>query len=165
MKSTRNTLRIPALTSIFPEAFVVHIVRHPCAVTQSLLKVNWWPDLELWWRDGTPRELEAQGWDRYDLCAEHWSRQVDAGLDGATYVAPGRYIEVRYEDLLAEPKSTLEKTVSSLGLTYNSKFAQRVEAHGIDGSRAWDWQNELSPETQERIQNTAGSRLERLGYA
>jgi hypothetical protein len=129
-----------------------------------LLKVNWWPDLELWWREGTPRALEAQGVDPFDLSAEHWCRQVDAALDGAGLVAEGRYIEVRYEDLVAEPSSTLQGIVDSLGLAYDSVFEDRVDAHQIDGSRAWDWQEKLSPQIQERIQSIAGGRLAKLGY-
>jgi len=47
-KSTRNTCRVGYLDALFPDCVVVHVVRNPVAVVESLLRVEWWPTLRAW---------------------------------------------------------------------------------------------------------------------
>lgn len=100
-KNTRNARRVGYLAEVFPEALFVHVVRDPRATAASLLKVPFWPDLRLWWKDyRTPADLTAAGESPALLAAEFWRREVDQiDADGAT-IDPARWMEIRYEDLV-----------------------------------------------------------------
>lgn len=165
MKSTANTMRVGCLTAIFPEAYFIHIVRHPCGVANSLLRVNWWPELPLWWLDITPREWEAEGNDPYELCVLHWRQQVQAALDARRTVAQDHYIQLRYEDFVRSPVDTLERVASNLDLTSDPNYTRALSELSVDSSRAWKWQDQLPPHAQERIVELAQPLFSELSYA
>ncbi|HVJ98830.1 MAG TPA: sulfotransferase, partial [Acidimicrobiia bacterium] len=61
-KNTQNAGRVGYLDALFPDCFIVHIIRNPIAVVESLLRVDWWPTLRAWPFDGqTPREWKSAG--------------------------------------------------------------------------------------------------------
>ena len=63
------------------------------AVARSLVAVDWWPDTDLWWYGGTPRDWARRGGDPLELAARHWVMEVEAiesgpGHRGARARAP-----------------------------------------------------------------------------
>jgi hypothetical protein len=137
---------------LYPDAFFLHIVRDPRAVVASMLAYA----RESWADEGDPDVLTA---------AEAW---VSAVTIGHRELAPlGRQlIEIRYEDLAAEPDATLGAILGRLGLAPMAYDGQRfsIEAlkrRGTAGSPldpAWEnrenffrrgttggWTKELSP--------------------
>lgn len=107
-KNTRNSRRIRYLAELFPDAYFLHVMRDPRAVVASLLKVGFWPELPLWWaEDKTPRQMEADGTPSEAVAAQHWAASVHRILSDKETLDSGRYLEVQYEDFVADPARAL----------------------------------------------------------
>jgi hypothetical protein len=117
---------------LYPEAFFLHIVRDPRAVAASMLAYA----REDWANEGEADVLSA---------AEAWLSAVTIGHCELATLGD-RLIEVRYEDLLANPDDVLAKILSRLGLAPMSYDAQRfsietLKKHGTAGTPldpAWE---------------------------
>jgi omega-hydroxy-beta-dihydromenaquinone-9 sulfotransferase len=109
-KNTRNTRCLPYLDSLFDGALFVHVMRDPRAVVASLLRVAFWPEMRIWSAGGiTPRRWADEGRDPAELAAGLWAADVRRSrADGAT-MPPDRYLEVRYEELVADPGGVLRR--------------------------------------------------------
>jgi glycosyltransferase involved in cell wall biosynthesis len=81
-KNTRNTHRSLYPYKIFPDALFIHIIRDGRAVTNSLLNVDFWRNLHLWYRDDfkTPTQLIQEGENEILLAAKLWKFEVQRML-------------------------------------------------------------------------------------
>ena len=134
-KNTANSMRISLLNEIFPDAYFVHISRNPYSVISSLLNVKFWPNLDLWWSDKTPEQLERGGRDKYEIAGTHWNKQLEQIFRAKQMIPADRFLEVAYEDLVTdldvelknilkfcelEGSSDLQKSLSTLNVNKNS---------------------------------------------
>ncbi len=110
--------RIGFLGDAFEDALFVHVVRDPRAVVGSLLRIPFWRDTfrlrEPAWSGGLD-EAELETWRRQGsspaaLAALQWQAVIDAGREEAGGLTAGRYLELRYEDFVADPARVLERT-------------------------------------------------------
>jgi hypothetical protein len=138
--------------AVYPDAAIVHIVRDGRDVARSLLSQEW----------GPTRMREA---------AEEWRSSVVAARSGAPHV--GRYLEVRYEELLADPAPRLTDLYRWLGLDDREEVVRPalVEAGVRFNTDARNptvaegkWRTELSPRDQRTFDRIAGDTLTDLGY-
>ncbi len=154
---------ISVLARLFPTARFVHIIRDGRDVALSYLSVPWGPT-DIW------------------HAARRWKQDVRRGRrDGAT-LPPTRYLEVRYEDLVRDPRSSLERicAVASLPfveqmLEYHRDGSERLaspEAHKVYHASAFkpptaglrDWRTQMRPADLLAFESVAGGLLEELGY-
>lgn len=96
LKSPPHTCRIKVLLELFPDARFVHIVRDPYVVFPST--VNLWK--RLYDRDAAQRP-NYRGLEEHVL--ETFTRMYEALRRDRHLVPAGRWCEVRYEDLIADP--------------------------------------------------------------
>ena len=123
-KNTGNSRRIYDLDGMFPGAQYLHITRHPVAVTSSLIKVSWWPTLELWTHGGrTVTSLVADGWNAADLAAELWRNEV---AEIQRQAPPDRTHVLSYESLAAGPVAALTEILSFCALPPTTEFWDRA---------------------------------------
>jgi hypothetical protein len=158
-KTPAYVFHVALLADAFPDARFVHLVRDGREVIQSLLERRWGPDDLL-------------------LAARFWRRGVRAAQrDGAR--VGSRYVEVRYDELVAEPAAVLEQICAFLGeeraaemLDYSPRAAEEHEElpglhrHLLEpptpGLR--DWRARWSDDVTAKVEAVIGPTLVRLGY-
>lgn len=129
-KNTRNTRRVRFLRELFPDARFVHLVRDPRATAASLLRAAFWPQLRFWWRDNRSAE-ELPSIRPETLAGEMWVREVGAGLrDGL--LDPSAYMEVRYEDLVTEPRAEVNRVLEFVELEWLAPFESVFRSFDIE---------------------------------
>jgi len=161
-KSPGYVTRMKLLTQLFPEARFVHIVRDVRSVALSLVEMP-----EEW---GTRTVPEG---------AARWRHRVSRGHAEGTALGPDRYLEVRYEDLVAEAERELRRLVEFLLLPWDDavlQYAERGLSRVPSGSQAIhgnvasapkttrDWRTQMSPEDLEVVEAIAGDAMTEMGY-
>lgn len=176
-RTPANVEHLDLIWALFPAARFVHVIRDPRDVAVSL------------WHHG--QRIQAGGFTRQyesiDALAEQLASSWASGTEHSARMGArrsGQYLEIRYEDLLAEGPGTLARLLEFLGITaVESEVEACLQAtafeklsggrsHGEEdtGSHfrkgiSGDWRNHLSPEAVAKVRERAGGQLERLGYA
>ena len=163
-KNTSNTMRIPFLKAVFPDARFVYIIRNGYGVVNSLTRVNWWNDLHLWWLGQTPAQWEANGGDRYELAAIHWKKQVEISQQELGKLPGDQYIECRYEDMLSNPKHVIQEILQFIGLDWNDGYQKHFDSINVRSDNIEKWKQYLNRDARQAIYDASGDMLEKLGY-
>ena len=129
--------RIQFLTSIFPDAYFIHVIRDPRAVVNSLLKVKFWREgggLERPWWKGLPQEYIKE-WEKRNrspvaLAALQWKRVVSLTWEEKKYAQHGHFIEIRYEDFVEKPHEYLTKIFHKVGLEDSPEAHKYISSIG-----------------------------------
>ena len=156
------------IDAVLPEARFVHVVRDGRAVASSLVQMPWWRDAE------DPRTLSALGADAdawraagspFPLLAGLvWKHVVQAHEAARADLAPGRWLDVRYEDLLADPRGQLGRLLDHLGLPLDDDFARQLARQRLSPARASAYRTDLAPRDLAQLDEHLGPTLRRLGY-
>lgn len=171
-KTPRNVLVLDYILEHFPNARFVHMIRdgrdtvcslrtHPRhkVVNGELVKLNTWHPI--------------------GPCITRWVNDVHAGLQ---YRGDPRYIEVRYEELVAHPRETLMRLFDFIGEAFDEKVLEYHSVHGQsrdathfpqnpEATKAMytqavgRWRRDLTPDEQAVVKRKAGPLLIELGYA
>jgi hypothetical protein len=153
---------MPLLSTLFPEARFVHVIRDGRDVALSLMEVEWGPrtigDAALFWR-----------------------RRVRPGREVGRALGSDRYREIRYEDLVEDPQGSLERLCAFIGLPYDAQMLHYFErASALVAPTRWshrhqrlflpptkglrDWRSQMSKEDVALFEALAGELLRELGY-
>ncbi|MCP4607893.1 MAG: sulfotransferase [Planctomycetes bacterium] len=160
-KQTANTQRIRLINEMFPDAHYIHIIRDGRGVASSLFHVNWWNDTDIWWLGHKSRTWEESGNEKIELCALQWKHNVDEILQNK-YLFEERYLEIRYEELIEDVKSTFTRITDFCGLARAEKFTELLPATLYNPTHKW---KEALTEQQKLILNkTLEESLIQLGY-
>lgn len=162
LKLQRRIQDIETYASIWPQAHFIHIIRDGRDLAASHLKTV--PD----WGYRSIAEA-AHGW------LEVVTRPRQAALDG-------RYLEVRYEDLVTRPRETVERMLDHLGLPWDEAVLHHAEHEHALFDKPWGhpsaeaagkplytgrtgrYLQDLTPKEIEEFEQIAGKELEHLGY-
>jgi LPS sulfotransferase NodH len=98
LKSPPHLARLRAILATFPEARFVHLSREPVALFQSNLKMH----RAMGATQGLERRLQGDGQVRDGVIAMH-RRLYDAFAADHALIPDGRLLELRYEELVADP--------------------------------------------------------------
>ncbi|MCG6870643.1 MAG: sulfotransferase [Gammaproteobacteria bacterium] len=164
--------RIQYLSSIFPQARFVHVIRNGRDVVRSLMKVGFWKEgggfEHPWWNNGLPEDL-LKAWEESDrdpevLAAIQWVTIVRSIQSDASRLAEGRYFEFRYEEFIEDPHREIGKLFTALNLKYSRR------AHGyIDATMSSGRSNRTRAPDGSRINamldEILSSLLNELGYS
>lgn len=173
-KDPEHALHFKDLGSLFPESKFIHIIRDGRGVFISAWHHNLRSNYE---------HLKTHDFDAFlDITAREWSDRVRKARAGAEPLGD-RHLEVRYEDLVAEPIGGLTRILAFLGATTEEKVVRScVEAASFEklsqGRKAGeedkasffrkgdpdDWRNHLSPAQIARFDQLSGGLLKELGY-
>jgi hypothetical protein len=156
---------LPTLERLFPFTLYVHLIRDGRDAALSYLSVPGGIMTEGW---GHPRDVAG--------FACQWATEVRAAHALGKRVGPTRYLEVRYETLVAEPATELRRICAFLGLEYHEAmldYAGKTDSARKEHQRRLnepprvgvrDWRTEMVPEDVTAFESIAGDLLDELGY-
>jgi LPS sulfotransferase NodH len=167
-KTPQNIRHLQWILARFPQAAVIHVIRDGRDVVCSMRQHPDWR-----WQDGAwqkvlvPRSLEWY--------ARRWLDDTAAGL---AWRGDPRYVEVRYEDLVADPRAVLHSICDGIGAVADpdwlAQVAQRVDRPGqterpdyegaVSGASVGRWREDLDAAEQREVARLCRPRLLALGY-
>ncbi len=159
LKNPCNTTRIALLRRMFPGARFIHIYRNPCAVYRSNLhmKHHLYPLVQL------QEHPDDRAYGRQFL--EGYRDAMERLYRDSADCPPGRFAEVRYEDLKTDPMGEIRRIYRELELPWNGHFEERLrrylaEIAGYRGNPSLP----LPEDVQQSVEETMKPFLVRWGY-
>jgi hypothetical protein len=146
-----HVYHLPLIAEVYPDARFVHIIRDGRDATRSIVAQPWGPDT-------------VEG------AAEEWRSSVAAGLAAAPDLGE-RLLEVRYEDMLADPHAAITRIYAHHGLEGGideALAAAGEEANiGMHDERigSGKWREAWGKRELGDFERVAGDLLRELGYA
>jgi len=157
MKSPPHTGRIKYLAEMFPGAKFVHISRHPYSIYPSTCRL--WPALD-----------DAQGFqipknehlaEYVHDCFERMYSGYDAQYDS---IDPANIMDVRYEDIVADPVGALESIYATLELADFAYVRDKIEAFADEQKGYQTNVHNLDDETKQAIRERWSKYFTHYGY-
>ncbi len=135
-KDPRTTLTFPIWVRIFPNARWVHMLRNGVDVAVSIHRRSQKQQRKLRNRllpyDYSPATLD------FGYCFRLWEHYLSFVLGHKHVIPPQQYLELRYEDLLAQPEASLRRITQFAGYPVAAEMlaaaARRVDAGRLDNS-------------------------------
>jgi hypothetical protein len=160
-KTPGYVTHLPQLSRLFPDAQFVHVVRDGRAVAVSLGERPW----------GPASAIAGAFW---------WRTKAGRGRRDGRALPSDRYLEVRHEDLLADPAAELARVCAFLGAEYSPEmleYRDRVELADEPDDPAGtrhlrkeptaglrDWTAGRSPREVDAIGSVCAPLLREFGY-
>jgi sulfotransferase family protein len=152
-KEPRTTLFAEGWLEVFPEARIVHVIRHPLAVALSIRR------REMRFRDSG--DLPKGRLDDLDYCLRLALTYIEVGQH-VSALTP-RYYSLRFEDLQSKPRETLSTMAAFCGLTPTEAQLEEA-AREIRPPSLLSESSELAPDSvRTLLENYPG--VGRLGYS
>ncbi|WKU06722.1 sulfotransferase [Micromonospora sp. HUAS LYJ1] len=155
----------------YPELRVVNVVRDGRAVTNSWLQMGWWdgwrgPDN--WFLGPLPTDLR-QEWEEYDrsfpvLAALGWKMLMDRFAEARAAHPEGQWLDVRYEDLLADPRAEVARMLDFLGLDWSPAFEKGFGRYRFHAGRQAAYHEELGGAQLAAVERVLDKPLRQWGY-
>ncbi len=165
-KHPAYALRLPLICRLFPRCKVLHIIRDGREVAVSMISAK----KRIGFGSG-----EIKG------ASRDWAQHVRAASASGVALGPGRYMEVRYEDLMARPGPLLKMIFEFAGLPLAANEIDRIarensinnkqvssgnaEVNTLRGIPDAIWKTKLSLEERWTMDRMVGDLLRSLGYA
>jgi hypothetical protein len=158
-KRPKHVEHLPAIFRMFPDAQFIHLIRDPRGCTASLKQLGWW------------------GWGAVESL-ERWQKATEAGMAARSWLAPDQYLELRYEDLVADPAAELQRVCDFLRIRYvpemlghesgaaliDKKYHARV-SQPVDDAAVQKWRQVLTPDELALVEAKVGHLLDEFDYA
>jgi hypothetical protein len=170
-KSPNNVFFFQQLHRLFPDSPLIHVIRDGRDVVCSLLDMDWR-------NPQTGERIEctrdARG------AAKYWVQAVQAGRMAAKQPSLAqRYFELRYEEMIRAPETTLRPLFAFLGEAWDPRVLRYHEqqrdlggessahqvARPINAQALGRWQRDLREADKNVVKELAGPLLQELGYA
>ena len=136
-KTPKNSLRIPFLRAVFPEAVFVLLYREPREVLASMMeawtsgKFVTYADLPGW--AGPPWSLlltpgwrELAGKPLHEIVAAQWASTTRLLLDDLSALPRDRWRSIRYDRLVAAPEAEVRRLCGELGLGWDRSLGDKL---------------------------------------
>lgn len=158
LKSPPHSCRIPTLLELFPDARFVHIVRNPYDVYPSTVKL--WKSLADKHGLQTPHNRGLE--EKVLSTLPHLYAKLE---EGKKLIAPSRFHEVRYEDLVADPLGQMEILYKQLEMSGYGELRPRLEDYLAHHASYETNKFKLSPEQRRVVTERWGEVIRHYGYS
>lgn len=160
-KTPKNSLRVPFLAEVFPDAVFVYLYRDPRETVSSMLdawrsgRFVMYPDLPGW--TGTPWSLLlVPGWRDLvgkplgEVVSTQWATATTVLLDDLEALDPDRWCVTSYDRVVAEPQAEMERLAAFAGVGWDVTLtgALPLSRHTLDSPHPDKWMRnaeELEP--------------------
>ncbi len=162
--------RLPLLSSLFPNAKFLHIIRDGRDVALSLLN----------WAHATKGPGKIELWEQQPLavCALWWEWLIRQGRTAAKQWPMESYLELNYETLIDKPVNAMCEVTAWLRIDFDPHMTEfhrgkaKRDAH-LSAKSAWlspqkglrNWRRDMTDSQIELFEALAGDTLAELGYA
>jgi hypothetical protein len=159
------------LGEIIPDARFVNVVRDGRSVTASALRTSWWkghlgPDQWPWGPlpPAYAAEWEASGRSFPVLAALCWKILMDSYAVARELVPGDRWLDVRFEDVLADPEERLKEMLSFFGLDEDPGLRTALNRITLLPERQHDYRRQLDPASLAMVERSLAGHLAAWGY-
>lgn len=159
LKSPTHTARIRTLLEMFPDARFVHLVRDPLVLFPSTVRL-WkslsqvqglhWPTNEHEWLESHVLETFVRMYERFEQDRE--------------MVSPQRLVDVKYEELIADPVGQMRRIYNQLELGDFGQVEAAIEGYVPKIREYQPNRFTLPPEVAERVRRRWAPYFQRYGY-
>jgi hypothetical protein len=135
-KTPKNSLRIPFLNALFPDARFIFLWRDPRENLSSIMEAwrsgDWKTYNGLPGFDGPWSLLLPPGWERMngrpleEIAAFQWESANRIIMDDLEAIGPERRASLSYESLIADTRRTMERLCALLEIPLDSSLQQRL---------------------------------------
>ena len=183
-KTPKNSLRIPFLNVVFPDAFFIFLTREPRANISSLIE-GWREEgrfetyhvpggVELEGYEGSMwKFLLPPGWEEYarsarleEVCAFQYRVANEKAQQALEHLPVSRQMTLKYEDLIARPEEEVRLICDVVGLGYEGGLKRMAEemppVNIVDYPDAEKWRRNEAEVMS--VVGTVQDIAERLGY-
>jgi len=136
-KTPKNSLRLPFLRQVFPDAHYIYLYREPRQVLASMIEA--WqsgrfrthPNLPGWsgdpwslllvpgWRDFIGRPLE-------EVVAHQWATTIQILMDDLQTLPPEQLSVIRYDELIAQPHVQIKQLCQRIDIAWDDPVAESL---------------------------------------
>ena len=163
--------RAGLLHAVFPEARFIHVVRDGRAVANSWLQTSWWTGYQgpsNWYLGPLPEpyahEWEASSGSFVLLAGLGWKLLVDAFDTARTAIPCAQWLDVRYEDVLADPRGQIAAMLDFLGLQWTTSFEAGFSRFTFKTGRREAFRRDLDAENLGLLERSLAGHLQAYGY-
>ena len=156
---------LPLLERLFPAAQYVHLLRDGRDAALSFLRMPEGTFTRTWAHPSTVAEFACL-----------WRSEISAARKLGQRVGRSRYLEVRYEDLIARSEDVVRTICEFASLPYEASMLNYAGAVDVSAKPhqqrllqpltpgVRDWRTQMSAEDVRAFESIAGNLLEALGY-
>jgi hypothetical protein len=159
------------IRAVFPQARFIHVVRDGRAVAASDLQVPWWRGWKGPGHVGGGRlpeaylaEWEAAGQSFPMLAGISWKFVMDAYAAARELVPNEQWLDIRYEDLVADPPISCKRLLDFAGLAPHPAFDAALARTPFRADRVDDYRRQLDPASLVALDESLAGHLRRWGY-
>ena len=163
--------RAGLLQAVFPEARFVHVIRDGRAVANSWLQTSWWSGYQgssNWYLGPLPepyaKEWEGSGHSFVVLAGLSWKLLLDAFGAARASIPAHQWLEVHYEDVLADPRGQIEGLLDFLGLRWTSRFEAGFSRYVFETGRREAFRRDLDARDLALLERSLAGHLQAHGY-
>ena len=163
--------RTGLIQAAFPDARVVHVVRDGRAVAASWLRMGWWDGYQgpsKWYLGPLPdayqREWETSGRSFPLLAGLGWKVLMNAFAAARTAAPDDQWRDLRYEDLVADPRAQAKGLLEFLDLDWTPDFDRGFARCRFEASRVDAFRRDLDARSLELLDASLARHLNRWGY-
>jgi hypothetical protein len=159
LKSPTHTARVRTILEVFPDAKFIHIVRDPLVIYPSTVRL--WKSLSE--VQGFQIPHDDGGWMERSVL-DNFVRMYECFEQDRDLIPPGRLVDIRYEDLVADPVGEMRRIYERLSL---GDFSVVEPALREAVAKSKDYRTNkytLPPDVADRVRGRWAPYFQRYGY-
>jgi Sulfotransferase family len=157
--------------AVFPDARFINVTRDGRAVVASAMRTSWWKGHlgpENWqWGPLPPAyaaEWEAAGRSFPVLAAQGWKILMDAYAAARELVPADQWLDVRFEDVLADPHGRFKEMFAFMGLDEHPAVHAALSRIALSPERQQQYRGLLDPASVATVERALAGHLAAWGY-